>query len=481
MGGRGLTLALLALIWAGTVGAQEAASAPLAPLPEGDSGIAAKYPGDIGIEKDAAVVFADGFEDYSKAAGLRKKWDNVFQEHCIRFAEEAENVHGGKKSLEFTVPQQDAELSNAVVKNLKDERDVLFLRYYSKFEKGFDQLGSSHNGSTISAHYSSNGRATPGIRADGRNKFLAAFECWRGEAKEKSPGELNIYCYHPEQRDRYGDHFTPAGKVTPYSPQLGNKNNFGKEFVPRPEVIPELDRWYCYEFMVKANTVGQRDGRIACWVDGKLIADFPNLRLRDIETLKIDEFSVGLHIRNNTIRANKKWYDDVVAATSYIGPIAQPKKAPPKPETPKAPAPAAEKPAVPAIDAKALAPWETKLAERVAQGIQDGQRPAASLKVAGSREEPVKVVNADAKSLSVEFQGSALSLPWARLSASDRLSLARAFLKEGKIEDHLLAAVFALADGRADLSEEHFRKALAADPKDGAARVAEARASLGLK
>jgi hypothetical protein len=84
--------------------------------------------------------------------------------------------------------------------------------------------------------------------------------------------------------------------------------------------VPELDRWYCFEYMLKANTPGQRDGRVACWVDGKLIADFPNLRFRDIDTLKIDRFGVGLFIAKNSLRENKKWYDDVVAATSYIGP-----------------------------------------------------------------------------------------------------------------------------------------------------------------
>jgi hypothetical protein len=32
------------------------------PLPEGEAGIAAKYPGDAGIEKDHAVTFAHDFE-----------------------------------------------------------------------------------------------------------------------------------------------------------------------------------------------------------------------------------------------------------------------------------------------------------------------------------------------------------------------------------------------------------------------------------
>ena len=173
-----------------------------------------------------------------------------------------------------------------------------------------------------SSHYKSNGQSTPGIPADGRNKFLSAWRAGAAKPRTRSPGELNFYCYHPEQRSQWGDHFFPSGKVLPYDKVLGNRNTFGANFIKRPEFIPELNRWYCFEFMVKANTPGQRDGRVACWIDGKLTADIPNLRLRDVDTLKIDECSLALHIKQNTLRENKKWYDNVVMATSYIGPMA---------------------------------------------------------------------------------------------------------------------------------------------------------------
>jgi hypothetical protein len=74
--------------------------------------------------------------------------------------------------------------------------------------------------------------------------------------------------------------------------------------------------------MLKANTPGQLDGRIAGWLDGKLVADFPNLRLRDVASLKIDRFGISFHIYSNPNGEARKWYDNVVAATSYIGPIA---------------------------------------------------------------------------------------------------------------------------------------------------------------
>jgi len=170
----------------------------------------------------------------------------------------------------------------------------------------------------ISAHYFINGQATPGVPADGTNKFLANLENWRGEPETASPGLLNIYVYHPEQRSQWGDHFFPSGTVLPNS---NEPFDFGPDFVSRPEVIPELGKWYCYEYMVKANTPGQRDGRIAFWIDGKLAGDFGNLRLRDIASLKIDRFGLSFHIGSNPKGDAKKWYDDVVAATSYIGPV----------------------------------------------------------------------------------------------------------------------------------------------------------------
>ncbi|MBI3831214.1 MAG: hypothetical protein HY291_16975 [Planctomycetes bacterium] len=467
---------------------EEATPGQLAPLPEGDNGIAAKYPGDRGIDKDPAVILADDFETYSSPADLRKNWDNVFHDDCIRFAEEPGNVHGGKKSLEFSVPKRDTELSNALIKFIKTPTDVIFIRHYSKFEKGFDQVGSSHNGVGASANYYTgpNKMATPGIPADGKNKFLANLEHWRGDAADPSPGLLNIYVYHPEQRDRFGDHFFPSGKVTPYAG--GKAFDFGKDFVKRPEVLQELDRWYCCEFMLKANTPGQRDGRIAAWQDGKLVGDWPNLRLRDVATLKIDRFEIELHIGRNTIRENKKWYDDVVAATSYIGPMALEKKAPPaRPVAPvatvaaKTQSPAAETPVAPKIDAHALAKWDAKLIARVVKGGKDGQHPSVWIKVMGLREESVKVVSADEKDLKVEVAGNALPIPWTRLSAGERLNVARAFLKEDDFDDHILVAVYALTDGRGDLSNEEFAKAAALDAKEGAARVADAKTSLGIK
>ncbi len=299
------------------------AATTLPELREGD-GIAAQYPGDRGIESDPAVVFADGFETTATGqlpSGYRtrdeKKWDNSWGPCLI--TEQAEDVHGGRKALELTVVWDPSQPGGglAVQKFFEAGFDTLFLRYYAKFEKDVELYhGGAHNGACIAARAPGVPQSCPGLRADGSNEFTVVLDTWRPREEVPSPGDLVVYVYHMDQGGRWGDQFFPSGRVNPPGRQL-----FGEHFVPRPDFIPERGRWYCYELMVKANTPGERDGRIAFWVDGRLAADFPNLRLRNVASLKSNRVDLGLGTENRRVRKDvTMWYDDVVTATSYIGP-----------------------------------------------------------------------------------------------------------------------------------------------------------------
>lgn len=305
---------LLFLLCATVLLANQVLAQGLPPLPEGDTGIAARYAADKDIGNDAAVLWHDDFE----TGQLPGRYDNLFQRNLVSIAADRAKAHSGDRCIEMTIPRSDKEISNGIVKNLSPAQDVIFIRYYSKFDHRFDAIGSSHNGSYVAAISPGRPMSTPGQKADGKNKFEVAYENWRGDEKTSSPGELNVYCYHPEQRSQYGDHFFPTGLVSPNTSKPGD---FGPAFVKRPNIIQKLDQWYCYELMVQANTPGERNGRIACWLDGKLVADFPNLRLRDVPDLKLNTAVLGLHIKNNPRSETTKWYDDFVIATSYIGPM----------------------------------------------------------------------------------------------------------------------------------------------------------------
>ena len=293
------------------------------PLPEGD-GLAARYPGDRGIEQDPDVVFADGFEDFeddavaTDGAGQKgMKWDIAW--HTVRIAREPANVHGGKQAVE--IRHEEAPMSHGTGKVFEEGFDTLHVRYYMKFHKEFP--GCHHVGMNMWAGApgvimaSGTDHSATGVRPDGQNHFVVSLDAAAPSRRssDRPPGRSNIYCYHMDQVGRYGDQFFPSGRVRPRE----NTGLHGADFIPRPGFTAELDRWHCYEFMVRANTPGKRDGRVAFWVDGVLQGDFPNLRLRNVDTLKVN--NVYLSSYSSRIRPNQTlWYDDVVVATSYIGP-----------------------------------------------------------------------------------------------------------------------------------------------------------------
>lgn len=302
----------LCLVLSSILGLTTYAQSP-SPLPSGNNGIAAKYSRDINIKSDPHVIFADDFESYSSVIQLLSNWDNVYQQQYTRIATEPGNVFSGNRSLEFRVPRQSSAVANAVVKNVSPTQDTVFVRVYTKFAPGYDAIGSEHNGIGISSNY-----CCPGVPSNGTNKFFVDVENSR-DMTSAAPGFSNSYVYYPEQRGLYGDHWFPDGTVLPFSSTPGN---FGPYFVPRANFIPNLNQWYCYELMVKANTPGLRDGRVAIWIDGNLVADFLNIRLRDVNSLKIDRVELALFINSNTgLTDYLKWYDNVVVATTYIGPM----------------------------------------------------------------------------------------------------------------------------------------------------------------
>jgi hypothetical protein len=293
-------------------------------LPEGE-GIAARYPGDEGIERDPAVVFADDFETtatgplpHGYRVGDEKKWDDSWGRCFI--TDDPEHVHSGRKALELAVPKPGPQAGGAAVqRNMPEGYDTLFVRYYAKLGKDNDLYhGGAHNGAVIDARARGVPVGCAGIRADGSNKYAAMLDTYRPDPELPSPGHLVVYCYHMDQGGRWGDQFYPSGRLMP---PMGGRRIFGEDFVPRADFIPEQGRWYCYELMVRANEPGRRDGRIAFWVDGVLRADFPNLRLRSVSTLKASVLNLNVHAGNFRVtRDIFMWFDDVIAATAYVGP-----------------------------------------------------------------------------------------------------------------------------------------------------------------
>jgi hypothetical protein len=289
-------------------------------LPQGNSGIAAAYPNDAGISAHPNVLFVDGFDSYTSVSQLTSsgKYNNYYQ--ASNLAIDSSMFFGGTKSLRMRMPSTTSEVSNAVVKDLSPTRDALFMRVHARYQPTYAGVNSAHNALRITGGYTG-----PGRRPNGRDFFLVNIEHskWGTEAE---PGYTHAYVYHPEQDDVYGEHWFSDGTVT------NGSQSFGPFFVPRTKVVPTRGEWISYEVLVQLNTPGTRDGRVAVWQNGSLIADWQNIRFRDVSTVKIDQ----IQLENGGQRSsqqNDKWYDNLVVASSYIGPMSTAQTTAPRPPT----------------------------------------------------------------------------------------------------------------------------------------------------
>jgi len=108
-------------------------------------------------------LFAEDFEQCSSVADLSPKWDVLTNRTHLSIADAPENRPGRGKSLLMIMPQQAIPLATGVAKDLTKTQNILFLRWYQKFDRGwFVPDGSVHNGGSISSQYYDHGRATPG-------------------------------------------------------------------------------------------------------------------------------------------------------------------------------------------------------------------------------------------------------------------------------------------------------------------------------
>lgn len=306
---------LVVAFW--SVGTYSQGSAP-PPLPQGNSGIAASYPNDAGISAHPNVLFADAFETYTSPSQLTSSgnYSNYYATQNV--AIDTSTFFAGGKSVRMRMPASGGEVSNGLVRNISPKRDSMYMRVYTRFQPNYAGLNSAHNGLRITGNYSG-----PGVIPNGRDFFLVNIENARflGEAE---PGYTHAYVYQPEQQDAYGQSWYSDGTVT------NGSFDFGSYFVSRPKINPTRGAWICYEMLVQMNTPGVRDGRVAVWQDGVLIGDWVNIRFRDVTTVKIDQIELDNGGQGST-QQNDKWYDNLIIASSYVGPMVS--GTPPAPPT----------------------------------------------------------------------------------------------------------------------------------------------------
>ncbi len=313
---------------------------------EVEQGLAAKYPCDKGIESDPAVIFASGFED-----GF-EKWTRFRNRPVVKIVSDEAIVHSGSASAEITATRG-KDSGGDVGYNLAAGVNQLYMRFYCRFHK--DTVGVHHfvNMGGNSKDYSPGGHA--GQRPQGDKHFGTTIE----PPNDKSSWLFYTYWHQMHSWEN------PDGR--PNNPPDGDGRSFyGNNFVPEGQPSGLVrEQWICVEFMTKLNAVGKSDGEQAFWINGKKMGHwrpgepvgtwmrdmfrtsgqfntdpkpFEGFSWRTDAELKINYVNLQWYVSERVAKEgqtdkNIVYFDDVVLATEYIGPMVD--EVSTKPETPK--------------------------------------------------------------------------------------------------------------------------------------------------
>jgi hypothetical protein len=275
-------------------------------LPRG-AGLAAAFPSDAGLKGSSEVIFADDFE----TGDLGESWDETSNRNgkVLRFAAPEGGQGLGKRCLRI-----EAHLGQDTGGGLTkwfEPVDTVFIRFYTRFDGGCDFV---HHFVTLRANRGLRGGdrwsgfGGAGLRPEGTERFSTAIEPWGNWGRWSPPGRWNFYSYWHEMEQSKDGKFWG--------------NSFG---VPEAPLIPR-GRWICVEFMLKHNTPGRPDGEQAFWIDGVLQGHWKGINWRKSEQLKANALTLESYITETWTKnpVNVVFFDNVVIARSYIGPVAPP-------------------------------------------------------------------------------------------------------------------------------------------------------------
>ena len=259
---RTLTLLLvISLAASGVTLAQGAGGATTSRLPEGQ-GLATKYPGDVGIERDPATVFVEDFEEGS-LDGLFRRWNDVSNkdDQVIAFADLVPPGSPGKHSLQMTA-SRGHDTGGHLFRVFPPGYDQLYVRFYTRFspDHGFCHHFVRIRGMIDPVPYPLGQISKePSTRWCGTDvEPLSTSQVNRPGAPLPPPGIWALSSYWPEMKSWQG----PGG--TSFYPDL---------FEPKEPVPVPRGRWVCVEVMVKMNSsVEKSDGEQALWIDGRLVS-----------------------------------------------------------------------------------------------------------------------------------------------------------------------------------------------------------------
>lgn len=309
------------------------------------------YKNDVGISTDSKVLFSSGFE--SDLTG----WSNLSwadpslsdKSELMKVINSATTANGGNKFLESKVTKTQLKtnggtyqyISAQVQHKLAAPSDVIYVRFYTRYV-GLTE--TPHHWIRVGAGNSAGGQA---------NTVPGGSASFWFDVDIDDSDNFNFYAYWYKMKSGRCENGTA---VAGCAGDQGWTYYYGNTFKPAGQTSFPRDKWFCVEFMAKANTVGQNDGELALWRDDKLIGEyktgtpighwrrdafltfgqwynpatfgttpFEGFNFRSAATVKFSYLSVDAYYQRDTTtsttspEAQTIDYDDFVVANTRIG------------------------------------------------------------------------------------------------------------------------------------------------------------------
>ena len=209
------------------------------------------------------------------------------------------------QALQVTIPAGEhlgLDLGYQFAKEIGTEPEEIFFRYYLRLANDWKPSADGKLPG-ISATYSQAGWG--GRKSDGRSGWSMRGFFLRPPGTGNPFHDLTpvgTYAYHADMESDYGDNwFWSVG---------------GRGFLER-------DRWYCIEQQFKVNTLGRKDGVLRAWIDGYLVYEKTDVRVRDVPRIRIEQIWMNVYYGGRETAASELhlFIDNVVVAREYIGPM----------------------------------------------------------------------------------------------------------------------------------------------------------------
>lgn len=306
-------------------------------LPQGP-GLAQSFPGDQGLSGHPAVLWTEDFER-ATLADVGARWTEVENPGGTALQLVADRPPGsrGRQCLQVTATLGE-NTGGHLFKRLDPIQPRVFARFHVKFAGDAPYL---HHFSGLGGYNPPTNwpQGTAGQHAAGDTRFSARIEPNGRYGTLPAPGGWMFYTYwHDMKRSADGGFW-------------------GNGLWPENRPGPPRGQWQCVEILVKCNDIGRSNGELALWLDGKLAAHigpgtrtgpwtgegfdvragggqtFEGFRWRTVPELAVSYFMLSHYVTENAYRQNRVaappplnrvWFDDIVLATEYIGPIHQP-------------------------------------------------------------------------------------------------------------------------------------------------------------